>query len=432
MVDIRTLTDEKRSLWTRMQEIWDGAQGEDRAMNEAEKKEYDDLGSKIDAAEARSAEIQEHEQRERDLAAPRRDPRALAIPGEDTEQREQRAAYSRAFNRFVRYGEGDLDADERKLLRSGFQRAGENRAQGEQPGSAGGYLIPTGFQNTIVETLKYFGGVRSVSEVLETSMGNPIEIPTNDDTSNMGRRVADNATATATDLKFGQKELRAYMYSSDLVLVPYSLLQDEAVNLEQYIGRKLAQRIGRIWNYEETTGTGNDMPQGVLQGTTGLTTASASAATYNELVQLEHTVDVAYRGGTPGIQSSPNNPVNDGASYMFADTTLSALRQLADSAGRPLWVPQFSSGVTTGIPATFNGWRYTINNDLPAMGSSVVGSIAFGNFRAGYLIREVQGFTLMRLTERYADQFQVGFLAFARMDATIQDPAAFKLLANHS
>lgn len=416
---IQTLQDDRAAAWQRMQDIWAAAEKEDRALNEAESKEYEELGQKMDRAATEIEQVRAHERRQSSVAEPRRDPALLPTEGIGDEQRTaQTAAYRKAFDRYLRYGMGELDADERRLLRTGIVVDAEIRAQAAQPGSAGGYLIPTEFSTRIIESLKWYGGVRQAvgdGNILSTSTGAPILYPTNDDTGNKGRRIAENATATATDLVFGQKSIGAYLYSSDIVLVPLTLLQDQDVDLEGYVSRKLAERLGRVENQDQTVGTGAAMPQGTVNASTGKTTASATAITYNELIDLEHSVDPAYRRA-------------DGAKYMFNDLIFAYLRKLADSQGRPLWVPQFAAGLAGGPPATFNGWNYVINNDMDSTVTSGKTTALFGDFGRGFLVREVQGVTLMRLDERYADALQVAFLAFHRMDSGIVDTGAFKKL----
>ena len=298
MRTIREIENDKRQAWARMQAIWDAARAEGRAMNEGESAEYETLGQTIDALDGEVRQINEHAERERRMAEVRRDERLLPGGGAAAEREKLDAEYRGVLNRYLRFGRDELDQSEIRLLRRGYisHADGEQRAQASAPGTAGGYLVPDAFSNRIVETISIFGGARQIAEVMETGDGREIPMPTSDETAVEGRRVADNVAATATDLSFGSRTLRAYLYSSDIVLVPISLLQDADFDLEAYIARKLGERLGRIENREATLGTGNGMPQGfTVGGSVGKTFASATAVTYAELVDLEHSVDPAYR-----------------------------------------------------------------------------------------------------------------------------------------
>jgi HK97 family phage major capsid protein len=205
------------------------------------------------------------------------------------------------------------------------------------------------------------------------------------------------------------------MYTSKLVRVSLQLLQDSAFDMESWLARKLGERIGRAQNAHFTTGTGTAQPEGVQTnatiGKTG-TTGQTTSVTYDDLIDLIHSVDPAYRS-------------SGRARFMLNDATLGAARKLKDSQNRPLWEPS----VQVGVPDSLLGYGYTINQDMPVMAADAK-SILFGDFFAGYLIRDVRDVQLLRLAERYADYLQVGFLAFSRADGAPQDAAAIRAYRN--
>jgi HK97 family phage major capsid protein len=203
---------------------------------------------------------------------------------------------------------------------------------------------------------------------------------------------------SAQDIAFGQVVLKAYKYSSKTVLVPFELLQDSAIDIEAYIAQKLGERIGRITNQHFTTGTGTNQPQGVVPfSTLGKTGANGqtTSVTYDDIVDLEHALEPAYRRR---------------ARFMMHDQTLRAIKKLKDSQGRPLWLP----GLAVREPDTILGYPYVINQDMPQMAASAK-SILFGDF-SNYFIRRVMDLTLFRITDKYVETGQVGFLAFMRTD----------------
>jgi HK97 family phage major capsid protein len=209
-----------------------------------------------------------------------------------------------------------------------------------------------------------------------------------------------------------------------MVKVSIELLQDSAFDLESYLVKKFATRLGRATNAYFTTGLGStqQQPNGIITAATvGVGGNSGTAVIgndnladpdptsqvgYIDLVNLEHSVDPLYRKG---------------AKFMFNDQTLRYIKTLKDLFGHPLWM----AGLAVGKPDTLLGYGYSINNDMAQLGpigSPGVGSIsaAFGPLDK-YLIRRVKDMSVMRLVERFADYGQVAFLAFARYDGNLLD-----------
>lgn len=339
------------------------------------------------------------------------------IVGPDGERGDKSAdaKYRGAFEKFCRFGLQDLDVEERQLLQANFQS--ESRAQGTATGGAGGYTVPEGFWAKVTETQKYFGGVIGFAEDLGTDSGNDIPWPTNDDTGNKGAILGENTQITEQDVTFGQKTLGAYTYTSKLIRVALQLLQDTGLDLEAFLARRAGERLGRIHNEHLTTGTGTSQPQGFITGATvGKTTASATAITYDEIVDLVHSVDAAYRA-------------SGRCRFELHDLVLAYVRKLRDDSGgagvgRPLWEPS----VQVGVPDSLLGFAVTVNNDMASTVATTNKTMAFGDLQAAYVARRVNGGQMMRLAERYADYLQVGFFAFQRLDGLVQDASAVKVL----
>ena len=250
---------------------------------------------------------------------------------------------------------------------------------------------------------------------MSTATGQNIPWPNTDDTANKGERVDENAQHGETNVEFGSSTLRAFTYSSRIVKVSRQLLQDDATNIEGRLPQWLARRIARITNEEMTTGgSGPGSPEGVVSASgQGHEAASEDSVSYEDTVELIHSVDPAYR---------------ENGRWMFADSTLKAFKMLKDEHGRPLWVP----GVAVREPDTIGGYGYIVNQDMSGPGEGNVSAI-FGD-GSYYIIRDVLEFTLLRLEERYADSLQVGFLGFSRHDgrSVFAGDAPFKHLVHPS
>ena len=311
-----------------------------------------------------------------------------------------------AFKAWLRGGASALSPEalmaNNKAIRSlrGFDiRA----AQSEGTNSAGGYLVPTTTVAALLVELKAFGGMRSVATILSTSSGETMNWPTLDDTGNTGELVAENAAAGSQDMTFGSVSLVPYKFSSKKFAVSFELIQDSVVDVDGIVNKAAAIRLGRAQNTYFTTGTGTSQPKGVVvaaasgkAGATGQTTSII----YDDLVDLEHSVDPAYRG-MPSV------------GWMFHDNTLKVLKKLKDGQARPLWLPGLS-GLDGPIGRnSLMGYGYTINQDVAVMAASAK-SVLFGTFDQ-YIIRDVMSVLMFRFDDSaFISNGQIGFLAWMR------------------
>ena len=319
--------------------------------------------------------------------------------GADPEQEVNRAELETStFRTWMRHGPSALNEAQRSVFNQRFQNA-----LGTSPDTAGGFTVPQGFYSTLIDAQLAYGGMINEAFVFDTGTGNTLPIPTDNDTSNKGAILGENVQVATQDITFGAFNMNAWTYSSKLVLVSNQLLQDTEFNLDAFLAQKLATRLARIQNDHFTTGTGASQPNGIVTAATvGQTGATGETTTliFDDLVELEHSVDPAYR---------------QGAKFMFHDTTLKILKKMKDGLGRPLWM----AGLQTKEPDTINGYPYSINQSMAVPAANAI-SIIFGDLR-NYYIRRVSGIQVLRLTERYADYNQVGFLAFQRMDGNLID-----------
>lgn len=275
-------------------------------------------------------------------------------------------------------------------------------------GAEGGYTVATEFNKTLIQAMKAAFAVRSVASGIQTSTGAQMLFPTADSTSEEGEIVGQNAAVTVGETGFGQASLDVYKYSSKSIALPFELLQDSMFNIEGYISNLLQLRKGRIHNRHHTVGTGTNQPRGIVTaaaaGKVGATGQTVTV-TYDDLVDLEHSVDPYYRSS---------------GKWMMHDDTLRALRKLKDSNGRPIFVPGYEQGNPGGAPDRLLGREIVINQHMPVMAANAK-SILFGDF-SKYLIRDVMDTTLFRMTDSaFTLKGQVGFVAFSRSGANMVD-----------
>jgi len=213
--------------------------------------------------------------------------------------------------------------------------------------------------------------------------------------------------------------LPVYKFSSKIIACPIELLQDSAVDMEAFIRNRIRTRLGRITNQMFTTGTGSGQPRGVVVGASAGkvgTTGQTLTVIYDDLIDLIHSVDPAYRNSGRCV-------------FMTNDASIKIVRKIKDTTGRPLWTPGYESGITVGQPDSLLGYRCVTNQDIAVMAANAK-SILFGDFNY-YKIRDVMAATLFRFTDSaYTKLGQVGFLAWMRAGGNLVDSAAVKYYQN--
>jgi HK97 family phage major capsid protein len=414
----RQYMEEQNAIWHRMKEIVTVSEEENRDLTPEEQGNWDEANSDLTGLEARwerskkLASFDEIDRRQ--LVA------TVETPEQTLEQRnaERDSEYGRVFDSWVRGGMEDLDREDRQLLirntyKLSKEEQAELRASATSPGSAGGYLIPPGYREIIIERMKAFGGLMAYATIINTSTGNPLQWPTNDDTGNVGSILAENTTASNVDFTFGTATLGAYMYNSGIVKASFQILQDSVFDLNTWLPDRLGVRIARKVAADLVNGTGSSQPLGIVTNATmTITGADTTSITYDNLIDLEHSLDPAYR---------------QNCRFMFNDATLAVIRKIKDSQGHPLWVPV----PVPGMAPTINGNQYFVDQAMAAPGASAK-SILFGDFQRAFVIRHVLDMQMIRFSERYADALQTGFLAFTRLDSTLQDSNAVAGFQHHS
>lgn len=320
------------------------------------------------------------------------------------------------YAKWLRGGDNALNADDWATIRNTMSTT---------TNSEGGFTVQTDVATSVLDALKDFGGMRDVATVMRTEKGNPMSFPTSDGTSEVGEIIAENTTATAADPVFGTKSLPVYKYSSKIAAVPFELLQDSSVDIEAFVQNRLVTRLGRITNTHFTTGTGTAQPTGIITAaTTGVTAANATsqvtAIIYDSIINLIHSVDPAYRA-------------LGNCKFMMNDASVKVIRQIKDTAGRPIFVPGYDGtqgGAALSAQDTLCGYPIVINQDVAVMAAGAK-SIAFGDF-SYYYIRDAMDISMFRFTDSaYTKLGQVGFLAWLRSGGNFIDVGgAVKLFVN--
>jgi HK97 family phage major capsid protein len=369
---------------------------------------YDKGMAELDAIDARIKRIEEANER---IAAETRTMEVAAVA--EKRGRDNRDEGLTLYARWLKGGDKALNEADWQHIRNTMSTT---------TGSEGGFTVDSQVATSVLDAMKSFGGMRGVSTVIATAGVGAMSFPTSNGTAEVGEIIAENQTATDADVTFGTISLPVYKYSSKVVAVPFELLQDSSVDIEAFVRTRLVERIGRITNTHFTTGTGSAQPNGVVTAATVGETAPNSdsqvtAVKYDSLVNLQHSVDPAYRA-------------LGRARWMFNDATLKVIRKIKDGSSRPIFVPGYDQTVPGGSPDTLLGAPITINQDVPSMNVSAR-SILYGDF-SFYYIRDVMSVEMFRFTDSaFTKKGQVGFLAWMRSGGNLIDVGgAVKVFVN--
>lgn len=274
--------------------------------------------------------------------------------------------------------------------------------------SEGGYLVPDEFERTLVQALEEQNIFRQLANVITTSSGDrKIPVVANHGTASW---VDEEGLIPDTDDVFTQVTIGAFKLAT-MIKVSEELLNDRVFNLESYIAKEFGRRIGTAEESAFFIGNGTGKPTGIFNATggaqIGVTSASATALTVDEVIDLYHSLKGPYRRN---------------AVFVTNDATVKAIRKLKDGSGQYLWQPS----LTAGEPDTILNRPIKTSSHVPIIAASAK-VIAFGDF-SHYWVADRQGRSFQRLNELYAANGQVGFRATQRIDGKLVLAEAIQVL----
>lgn len=278
--------------------------------------------------------------------------------------------------------------------------------------SEGGYLVPDEFERTLVEALEEENVFRTLAHVIKTSSGDrKIPVVASKGTASC---VDEEGAYTESDDAFSQVSIGAYKLGT-MIKVSEELLADSVFDLEAYISKEFARRIGAREEESFFNGDGKGKPLGILAAAggaeVGVTAASATAITADEVIDLFYSLKAPYRKN---------------AVWLLNDATVKQIRKLKDTTGQYLWQPS----LVAGTPDTILGRPVKTSAFMPTAAAGAK-TIAFGDFKY-YWIVDRQGRTFKKLSELYAANGQVGFMGTQRVDGKLILPEAIKVLQQKS
>ncbi len=274
--------------------------------------------------------------------------------------------------------------------------------------SEGGHLVPDEYERTLVEALQEENIFRNFAHLIQTRSGDrKIPVVSSKGTASW---IEEEAPYQESDDAFGAVSIGAFKLAT-MIKVSDELLNDSVFDIAGYIAKEFARRIGSAEEEAFIAGNGTGKPTGLLHATLGaqlgVTTAAATAITFDEVMDLFYSLRSPYRRQ---------------ALFLMNDSTVKVLRKLKNGAGDYIWQPS----ITAGTPDKILNCPVYTSSFVPAIASAAK-TILFGDMDY-YWIADREGRKFKRLNELYAPTGQVGFLASQRVDGKLVLPEAVKVL----
>jgi HK97 family phage major capsid protein len=393
MSKILELREKRAKAWEAAKAFLDSKRGSDGLLSPEDTAAYEKMEADVIALGKEIERLERQAAIDLELSKPVSNP-ITNKPAHQSETKTGRATdeYKNAFWKAMR---SKLSFDVQNALQVGTE-------------SEGGYLVPDEFERTLVEALEEENVFRQIANVITTSSGDrKVPVVASKGTASW---VDEEGQIPESDDSFAQVSIGAYKLAT-MIKVSEELLNDSVFNLEQYIAREFARRIGAKEEEAFFIGDGSGKPTGILAnnggGEVGVTAASAAAITLDEIMDLFYSLKSPYRRN---------------AVFIMNDSTVKAIRKLKDNNGQYLWQPS----VTAGTPDTILNRPVRTSAYMPAIAAGAK-TIVFGDF-SYYWVADRQGRVFKRLNELYAATGQVGFMATQRVDGKLVLAEAVKIL----
>jgi HK97 family phage major capsid protein len=381
----------RAKLINEMRTIIDLSDTEGRPMSSEETQTYDRMESDVDGF-SQTIDRREKQTKAENMLATSPAEARVSNRKQTKAERLSSDEYRNAFDKYMRFGANSLVGDEARALQEGTD-------------SEGGYLTETVLERRLVQTLQDQNIMRQLALVINTTSDRNISV---ESTVGSATWTAEEAAYTESDAAFSQISLGAYKIAT-IMKVSEELMQDSIFDMDSYVGTNFGRRIAEAEEAAFVAGNGSAKPTGATAGASaGVTAASATAITSNEILDLLYSLKRQYRRG---------------ASFLMNDSTIKAVRQLKDSNGQYMWQPALSAG----DPDTIGGRPVFASYDMPAATTGLV-SVLFGDFKMGYMIADRGTTSFQRLNELYSANGQVGFRAYRRVDGKVVLSEAIKKL----
>lgn len=393
MNKILELREKRAKAWEAAKNFLDSKRGTDGLLSAEDTATYDKMEADVVALGKEIERLERQANIDAELARPTSNP-ITNQPGADRGEEPKTGRASEAYR-----------VDMLKALRTNFRQISNVLSEGID--TDGGYLVPEEYDRRLIEGLEEENIFRKLATTITTSGERKINIA---GSKPAAAWIDEGEELTFGDAKFAQINLDAHKLHV-AVKVTEELLYDNAFQLEKYILRQFSKALGNAEEDAFLNGDGVGKPLGIFAETggadVGVTAASATAITADEIINLVYSLKRPYRKN---------------AKFIMNDQTISLLRKLKDGNQAYLWQPS----VQAGEPDRLFGYEVLTSPYVPTVeaGKPV---IAFGDF-SYYNIGDRGTRSFAELKELFAGNGMIGFVAKERVDGKLVLPEAIKVL----
>lgn len=324
------------------------------------------------------------------------------------------ADYTKTFASFIRKGDGEGKLSE---LQGAGDRAAIQAALSVGSDTNGGYLAPVEWDCQISEEQVSTSPMRKLAKVVTTSVGafSTLWQSGNPGSGWVGETAARPQTSNPTfdPITFAAGEIYANPAATQRIL------DDAAIDIGAWLVDALRVEFNRQENIAFLSGPGvaSNQPAGLLTYVTGGandgTHPGGNLTVVEEAIAVDALIDFMYGLGAPYRQN---------ATWVMSSLTAAALTRLKDADGNLIW----RESLIVGQPATLLGRPVEIDEGMPGPTAGNI-AIAFGDFRAGYLVNDRYS-SLRLLRDPFTNKPFVHFYATKRVGGGVLDPNAIRLL----
>ena len=307
-------------------------------------------------------------------------------------------------------------------LRRGVESGLETKAVGSSTDAIGGFAVPREIDEQIERTLVAISPIRAIANVVKVGSAGYRKLVTTGGTPSgwVGFEAArpETGTPTFSEIVPASGDLYANPAASQM------MLDDAAFDVEAWLANEIATEFARAEGLAFVKGTGVSQPLGFLSSPNAVTADGTRAM--GTLQTIGTGVAGAFPATSPAdklidLVQTLRSPYRQGAVFVMNSATAAAVRKFKTADGAFMWQPSLASG----SPATLLGYPLIEAEDMPDVAANSL-SIAFGNFKAGYLIAERNATTILR--DPFTRKPYVHFYATRRIAGQVVNSEAIKLL----
>ena len=309
-----------------------------------------------------------------------------------------------------------------QYIRRGIEANLETKAIGSSSDSIGGYAVPREIDEVIAQTLTSISPIRAIANVVKVGSAGYRKLVASGGTPSgwVAFEAARPETGTPTFSEIVPPSGDLYANPA----VSQQMLDDVTFDVEQFLAQEIANEFARAEGAAFVNGTGTSQPLGFL--------ASPNAATVDSvrpmgtLQYLGTGAAGAFPASNPAdklidLVQTLRSPYRQGAVFVMNSATAAAVRKFKTADGAFMFQPSLAAGQ----PSTLLGYPLIEAEDMPDIAANSL-SIAFGNFKAGYVIAERNATQILR--DPYSHKPYVHFYATKRIGGQVVNSEAIKLL----